>query len=177
MSVHYPPINCVLLILHTISRNYNLIKQTKKIYNAMCKLVRKNVLDPRIKWVEKLDWRIKCVEKFTSQTDATSCGVYVCFFFECLAIGVSLGNGDGENLTLKNDREWIAFSLCMGRKIGLYNEFNTINVIVTRKAKGGVGVGKAEGMVNLPIDVDGVFVADEASKAKGRVTASEANED
>ena len=68
-----------------------------------------------------LSWNICIVNSFFHQENDVDCGIFVCFFFDCLSRGINLktrnnNQGDiGKGLKIGSYREWIAFSCCLNR--------------------------------------------------------------
>lgn len=63
-------------------------------------------------------WRVETINEWLQQCNATDCGVFVSFFFECIASGTKLklsAKKVDPTEDLSHRREWIAFSLCVGR--------------------------------------------------------------
>ena len=78
------------LILFFDSRRRYAIRN-RRIKKAKAQRVTERVRETMLKAFhsEYRKWRGHEVD-FISQTDVTSCGVFLCFFFECVAIGVDL---------------------------------------------------------------------------------------
>ena len=124
-------------------RDHLAVTDLKKVYEAMREIGRSDS-----------EWYINLVKKFTHQTDSTSCGAFVCLFFECLAVGVSMKNKDSFDLDLQSYCELIAFSLCMGRTIGLHSNVLDIDLIGVNqktpyKATDSAGEVSPQGFVDL----------------------------
>lgn len=62
-------------------------------------------------------WRLEIINSFIQQDNAIECGIFVCFFFECISRGVNvnLGKRNARQMQLGHRRQWIAFSLCVAR--------------------------------------------------------------
>ena len=94
-SVHHHSFTSLFLFFGIfLYRDHLAVTDLKKVYEAMREIGRSDS-----------EWHINLVKKFTHQTDSTSCGAFVCLFFECLAVGVSLENKDSFDLDLQSYRE------------------------------------------------------------------------
>ena len=79
------------------------------------------------------------VQSFVHQQDTTSCGVFQCLFFDCVAndIPMQTGGAGGRTLNatdLKIYRKWVAYSLAVTRIMGFaptYNRGKKISVLMT----------------------------------------------
>jgi hypothetical protein len=84
-------------------------------------------------------WRLHIVQSFVHQKDATSCGVFQCLFFDCVANDIPMqtggaGGGTLNTTDLKIYRKWVAYSLAVTRIMGFaptYNRGKKISESVT----------------------------------------------
>lgn len=63
-------------------------------------------------------WRVETINEWLQQSNATDCGVFVSFFFQCIARKMKLklgANKKDPREDLSRHREWIAFSLVVIR--------------------------------------------------------------
>jgi hypothetical protein len=64
-------------------------------------------------------WRFQFVNEFLYQENDVDCGLFVCFFFECVARRIKLTVRKNTHLSrgtqLEEYRKWVAFSTCYGR--------------------------------------------------------------
>ena len=62
-------------------------------------------------------WRFQFVNEFVYQENDVECGLFVCFFFECVArrIKLTIRKNIHRGVKLNDYRKWVAFSTCYGR--------------------------------------------------------------
>jgi hypothetical protein len=62
-------------------------------------------------------WRFQFVNEFVYQENDVECGLFVCFFFECVArrIKLTVRKNIDRGAKLDDYRKWVAFSTCYGR--------------------------------------------------------------
>ena len=112
-----------LILFYDSHRRYAF--RDKRSQKAKAQRVTERVRETMLEVFHSEYWRGHELD-FISQTDVTSCGVFLCFFFECVAIGVDLEqfyvqpeSEEVPDLDLEEYRAWIAFSICMTRNMGV----------------------------------------------------------
>ena len=77
------------------------------------------------------------VNNFVYQENAHDCGVFVCYFFECLSSGVGLGTGGSDRgINISDYRNWIVFSNFANRIMGHIKRTSSTAGIVKDKEDG-----------------------------------------
>ena len=76
-------------------------------------------------------WRIHLVYDLVYEENDVDCGVFVCYFFECLSIGVKLSTGTmldvcGHNISVYH--KLLAFCYCAGKYFVIERNSGTVRV-------------------------------------------------
>ena len=91
-----------------------------EVIKMICEEVLSIELDKyaELKWNQskvKEMWKLHIINDFFQQQNHIDCGIFVCYFFECISRGINLvvkrKGEDNISMDLKQYREWVAYSL------------------------------------------------------------------